>query len=301
MTSSARCAVAVFAVSLLAAAGSAAADEGLVFQAIDTPPVDPAPVTRSGELAPRFTDVTADTLMVPFFRFDRGNITGETTLIAVRNASNEAHDVIITYWVDHVFDPMAEPDLVQSLSLVPNKVVPINLRDLPELDGGADNDNIIKGWLMVEHAEGVGDSLSADWFQVDPDEDFATGGRMIDIDHTGTCSQWDFRYITGSGFDGGTELRVFIDTPLGLGTPSFSVSFYSEAGAFLGGVSAITNRQVADINVETELFPFLPAPPPDSGSMEITFSGGTNGGIVLGTYSAEGRYSVGLNGTCIVP
>ncbi|HEX6200406.1 MAG TPA: hypothetical protein VF150_09090 [Thermoanaerobaculia bacterium] len=301
MISSARCAVTVFAVSLLAAAGSAAADEGLFFQAIDTPPADPASVTRSGELVPRFTDVTADALMVPFFRIDRGTPGGETTLIAIRNASDQAHDVTISYWVDHVFDPLAEPDLIQDFSLVSDEVVPINLRDLPELDGGGDNDDIIKGWLMVEHEDGVGDPLSADWFQVDTTQNFATGGRMVDIDHTSTCSQWDFRYITGGGFDGGTELRVFIDTPLGLGTPSFSVSFFSEAGAFLGGVSAVTNRQVADINVETELFPMLPAPPPDSGSMVITFSGGTNGGIVLGTYSAEERYSVGLNGTCLVP
>ena len=294
-------AVSVLALSLPLAAGSAAADEGVVFEAVASPPVEPAPVAPSGELAPRYTDVTADAFMVPFFRFERGNLTGETTLIAIRNASDQAHDVDVTYWVDHVFDPDAEPDLVQSFSLIADEVVTLNLRDLAELDGGAGDDNIIKGWLMVQHRDATGDPLSADWFQVDPGENFATGGRMIDIDHTYTCAQWDFRYITGSGFEGGTELRVFIDTPLGLGTPSFNVSFFSEAGAFLGSVNAVTNRQVADVDVEAELLSLLPGSLPENGSMVITFSEGTNGGIVLGTYSAEDRYSIGLNGTCIVP
>lgn len=301
MSSSACRALGVSTVFLLFLTGLAGAQEGPVFRVTDTPHVDPASVTGDGELAPRFTDVSGDSFMVPFFRVDRGNPVGETTLIAVRNAGDQPHDVNISYWVDHVFDPMATPDLVQSFTLAPDEVVPINLRDLPEITGGAEGDNLVKGWLMVEHVEGVGDSLSADWFLVNPGQNFATGGRMIDTDHTFTCTQWDFRYITGGEFDGGTELGVFIDTPLGPGTPSFNVSFFSEAGEFLGGISASTNRQVADIDVEAELLSLLPGSPPSSGSMVITFSGGTNGGLVTGTYSAEDRYSIGLNGTCIVP
>jgi hypothetical protein len=301
MISSARCAAAVFALSLLVLAGAAGAQDGFTLRATDAPHAEPASVTGGGDLAPRATDFPADSFMVPLFRVDRGNPFGETTLIAVRNVTDQGHDVNISYWVDHAFDPFGDPDLIQSFSLSPGQTVPINLRDLPEITGGQGGDDLVRGWLIVEHGDGVGDALSADWFQVNPDQNFATGGRMVDTDHSYTCTQWDFRYITGGAFDGGTRLGVFIDTPLGFGTPSFTVDFISEAGAFQGAVIVSTNRQVLELDVESDLLALLAGSPPDSGGMVITFAGGTNGGLVTGTYSAEDRYSIGLNGACIVP
>lgn len=301
MIPGARCAVAVLALSPLVLAGAAGAQDGPILRATDAPHAGPVSVTGGGELAPRATDFPADSFMVPLFRVDRGNTFGETTLIAVRNVTDQAHDVNISYWVDHAFDPFGDPDLLQNVTLDPRETITINLRDLPEITGGAGGDALVRGWLMVEHGDSVGDTLSTDWFQVNPSQNFATGGRMVDTDHTYTCTQWDFRYITGGGFDGGTRLGVFIDTPLGLGTPSFTVDFYSEAGTFFGGVAFPTNRQVVELDVETDIMPFLGGTPPTSGGLVITFESGTNGGIVTGTYSAEDRYSIGLNGACILP
>jgi hypothetical protein len=34
--------------------------------------------------------------------------------------------------------------------------------------------------------------------------------------------------------------------------------------------------------------------------MEIVFQGGTNGGLVRASYRAQGQFSVGLDGSCLV-
>jgi hypothetical protein len=300
MSSSARRAFAVFFVTLLITAGAAGAQEELVLRVTESPQARPASATGGGELAARFTDVPGDAFMVPLFRVDRSTFLSETTLIAVRNVTDQAHDVRIAYFIDHDFSPGANPDLVQNRSLSPGQIVTFNLRDLPEITGGAGGDDLVRGWLLVEHGDAVGDALSADWFRVDPGQNFATGDRMVDIDHSSTCAQWDFRYLTGGAFDGGTRLGIFVDTPLGPGTPSFTVDFFSEAGAFLGGIERAANRQVVELDI-ANLLAQLPGSPPGVGGMVITFAGGTNGGLVTGTYSAEDRYSIGLDGTCLVP
>lgn len=283
----------------LVLAGAAAAEEGLSFRATQ---VVPSPTGSA--VAPKFTDEPADAFMLPMFKLDRSNAQGETTLIAVRNTTDQGHDLSIEYWVDGAFSPSDTPDLVQSFSLNPHQVKTINLRDLPEITGGAGGDAVIRGWLRVDHADGVGDVFSADWFRVNPAEDFASGGRMVDVDHSGLCTFWDLRYLIGSGFDGGTRLEVFVDTPLGGNTstddPSFTVVFIDEAGVPQGGVDVFSSRQVAELDVE-ELLAVLPGTPAQLGAMEITFHTGTNGGLVTGTYRAEGRYSIGLNATCLVP
>ncbi len=300
MISRAYRAVAVSAATLFVLAGSAGAQDGPTFRVVEKPAEDPASVTARAQLAPRFTDQRADAFMLPLFRVDRASPGGETTLIAVRNSTGQAHGVDIAYFVDHVFTPGADPDLVQPFTLQPHEVVTVNLRDLPEITGGQGGDALVRGWVMVSHSEGVGDTLSADWLRVNPDQDFATGGRMIDIDHTYTCTQWDLRYLIDGGFSGGTRLEIFTDTPLAGSDPSFLVTFYDEPGNHQGTVAVFTARQVEEIDV-SELLASLPGTPSSFGSMVVTFQGGTNGGMVSGAYNAEDRYSVGINGSCIVP
>lgn len=287
--------------SLLLVTGSASSAEGATLRTVDSPRETPASVTGGGLLA-KYSNEAADVFIVPFFKVDRSNAQGETTLIAVRNATDDAHDVRISYFVDRIFP--SSPDLVQTFSLIPDEVRTFNLRDLPQISGGQGGDAVVRGWILVEHADGHGDSFSADWFRVNPAEDFATGDRMVDVDHSGTCTQWDFRYLIGGSFDGGTRLELFIDTPLGgnpaTHSPSATLEFYSESGTFLGALELFTNRQVEEIDVAAELAD-LPGSPASFGSMVITFEPGTNGGLVAGTYRAESRYSVGLTGTCIVP
>lgn len=287
--------------SLLLVTGTARADDGVSFRTTDAPREDPASATGGG-LAAKYTDEAADLFIVPFFKVDRSNANGETTLIAVRNTTDVPHDVRVSYFVDRIFP--SSPDLVQNFSLSANQVRTFNLRDLPEISGGQGGDAIVRGWLMVEHLDGFGDGLSADWLRVNPAEDFATGGRMVDADHSYTCTQWDLRYLVGGNFSGGTRLELFIDAPLGANPAvhpaSVTIDFYSEPGTFLGGREIFTNRQVLELNVANQLAA-LPGSPSSFGSMVITFESGTNGGLVTGTYRADGRYSVGLNGTCLVP
>lgn len=304
MTSSASRALSVVSLSLallalVVAAGPAAAEDGVTFRTVDSAPVNPASVTAPGAgVVAKFTDDAADVWMVPFFKVDRSNADGETTLIAVRNVTDLPHDVRISYFVDRIFP--SSPDRVQIISLIPDEVATVNLRDLPQITGGQGGDAIIRGWLMLEHTDGGGDVFSADWLRVNPAEDFATGDRMVDVDHSYTCTQWDLRYLVGGAFSGGTRLELFIDTPQGGSTPSATVAFYSEPGSFLGARQLFTNRQVVEVNVADRLAE-LPGSPSSFGSMVITFEPGTNGGLVSGSYRADNRYSVGLNGTCLVP
>ena len=301
MTHSAARALALFSLSLLLATGAAAAaDEAYVLAPGEAPPENTVSVTRDGAVLPRFSDGPRDAFMVPMFKIDRRSIAAETTLIAVRNHTTSPHDVRISYFVDRIFDPGADPDLVQNFSLTPNEIRTVNLRDLPELTGGAGGDAVIRGWLMVEHADGAGDALTADWFRADDAENFAGGDRMVDIDTSYTCTRWDFRYLVGGLFTGGTRLDVFIDTPLGFGTPSFTITFFNEAGATQGTVTVSTNRQVVELDV-ADLLDLLAGSPSPFGGMEITFLAGTNGGLVMGTYRASGRLSVSMDGTCLVP
>lgn len=286
-------------VPILAPGAAAGADEEVFLWRGEPLPENPVSVTRNGTVVPRFSDARRDIFMVPMFKVDRSSIFAETTLIAIRNPTDQAHDVDISYFVDHVFSPAADPDLVQSISLEPNEIRTFNLRDLPEITGGQGNDQIIRGWLMVEHADGAGDALSADWFRADDTENFAGGDRMVDIDASYTCTLWDFRYLAGGLFDGGTRLDVFIDTPLGPGTPSFFITFFDEAGNDLGTVGVDAARQVRELDV-SDLLDLLPGSPSPFGGMEILFQSGTNGGLVMGTYRASGRLSVSMDGTCLV-
>lgn len=292
-------ALALFSLSFVLAAGAATAADDEVFLWQGEVPENPASVTRDGAVRPRFSDGPRDVFMVPMFKVDRSSIAAETTLIAVRNHTDQAHDVDVSYFVDRIFDPMAEPDLVQSFSLVPNEIRTVNLRDLPELTGGEGGDAVIRGWLLVEHADGSGNALTADWFRADDAENFAGGDRMVDVDTSYTCTQWDFRYLVGGLFTGGTRLDVFIDTPLGPGTPSFVINFFDEEGNPQGTVGVVANRQVRELDV-ADLLAELPGSPSPFGAMEIIFQPGTNGGLVMGTYRASGRLSVSMDGTCIV-
>jgi hypothetical protein len=216
---------------LLVTGTAAGADDGVILQLGAAPPAGSVSVTRDARLAPRFTDSPRDVFMLPMFKVDRSGPTAETTLIAIRNVTDQSHDVEVSYFVDRIFDPPMMPDLVETFTLAAKQIQTINLRDLPEITGGQGGDAIIRGWLKVEHGDAaIGDVLSADWFRADDAQNFATDDRMVDVDSSYTCALWDLRYLVGGSFDGGTRLEVFIDTPLGFGTPSFSVSFFNEAG-----------------------------------------------------------------------
>lgn len=303
----------VLALSLLSlvAAPAAAIDvsgPGVAFRLGPLPPDEPSSVTagEGARFSARLAERATTSLMVPFFKVDRARGAGESTLYAIRNTSATAtHSVTVSYWVDHRFDPAADPDRVQTFQLGPREVRTVNLRDVPQLEGGAGDDSLVRGWLVAEQTTGSTAVLSGDWFRLTPDQDFATGGRMLDAAASPyTCTKWDQRFLVGGAFSGGTRLEVFVDTPLGShpGTdaPSFVITFTNEAGTVQGSaVEVFTDRQVMELDVAT-LRAMLPDPRPAFGALEIVFQPGSGGGVVSGSYSARGRYSVELDGTCLV-
>jgi len=80
--------------------------------------------------------------------------------------------------------------------------------------------------------------------------------------------------------------------------PQVVMEFRDETGAFVATieVSTIVNVLELPLSILTELIPT--APP--FGSVEILFPPATMGGFVAGIYSAEGRFSIGMEGTCLV-
>lgn len=300
----------VLALLLLTAASAAAIDvsqPGVALRLGPLPPDDPASVTGGAGLVSRAAERATTALMVPFFKIDRASAAGETTLYAVRNTSATAtHRVVVSYRVDWPFDPSGEPDHVQTFELGPRQVRTVNLRDVPQLDGGAGGDAMVRGSLVARQTTGSAPALSGDWFRLIPGQDFATGGRMVDAAADPyTCTQWDLRFLVGGAFSGGTRLEVFVDTPLGShpGTdaPSLVIAFTDEAGTLQGSaVEVFTDRQVLELDVGA-LRTMLPAPRPAFGALEIAFQPGSGGGLVSGSYRAEGRYAAEVDGTCLVP
>lgn len=296
---------------LLAAVPATAVDvsgPGVAFRLGPLPPDEPSSVTGGdgARFSARLAERATTSLMVPFFKVDRARGAGESTLYAIRNTSaTTTHSVRVSYWVDHRFDPAADPDRVQTFQLGPRQVQTVNLRDVPQLDGGAGGDAMVRGWLVAEQTTGSNPALSGDWFRVTPGQDFATGGRMLDASASPyTCTKWDQRFLVGGAFSGGTRLEVFVDTPLGshpgTDSPSLVITFTNEAGTVQGSaVEVFTDRQVMELDVAT-LRAMLPAPRPAYGALEIVFQPGSGGGVVSGSYRAEGRYSVEVDGTCLV-
>lgn len=287
------------------AAAGAVSQPGVTLRVGPLPPDEPTSVTGGKALVARSVERPTSALMVPFFKVDRSRPGGESTLYAIRNTSTSTtHRVVVSYWVDWPFDPQADPDRTQTFDLAPRQIRTVNLRDVSGLTGGAGGDAMVQGWLVAEQTTGSTGALSGDWFRVVPDQDFATGARMVDASSSpSTCTRWDLRFMSGGAFSGGTRLEFFVDTPLGshAGTdaPSAVITFTDEAGTVLGSaVEVFTDRQVVELDVSA-LRAMLPRPRPAFGAIEVAFQPGSGGGLVSGSYRASGRFSVGVDGTCV--
>lgn len=232
-------------------------------------------------------------LILPIFRVDREAAGGTTTLWAVRNADTSSTTIQVAY-LDEFLDTFA----TRSYTLDPTEVRTVNLRDVPGLPF-ADLEGISRGMAIITGP--VGADLSGDFFQVDPAGNFATGDRLVDAEDLYLCDLWDIRYLQGGIFTGGTVLTMLLNQvgPMGpMDDPQVSMEFRDEAGGFIGviDVYAIVNVLELPLSILTELIPTA-AP---FGSVEILFPPATMGGFVAGIYSAEGRFSIGMEGTCLV-
>lgn len=230
----------------------------------------------------------ADSLFVPFFEVDTGDPAGTTTLFAVRNISSDGVSLEIRY-----MSGTGQLLRTELAGLDAQETFTRNVRDV----SGLPDDFLgrARGFIEVRLLSADDGSsaphLVGDYLQVDVGDAFATGERMVTDDDF--CEEQELRFLD---FGAGTELRFLIRNPRGSDDgsdpPSVTVRTYAEDGTLLDERDLFTDAQAFELTAgvfTTESF----------GTLVFDFAN-SGGGVVYGEYSADGKFSVGLNGACTV-
>jgi uncharacterized repeat protein (TIGR01451 family) len=271
-------------------------------------------------------NVPSSDLLLPYFEVDGANQGGLTTLFAVGNATEKPVDVLAT-----VYTNWGIPILEVPITLQAREVRTVNLRDwfrsggnpaktlsadeLKHLAAAASGrpspkDNLyyateirpelLVGYVVVRTQGTRPDALWGDWFNVDVSGNLARGDVLANIDRStgcpGLCQRHLVRYLTGGGFDGGTEVIVWRATA---GKPSANAGagpkMQADATAFDEPGLPIENRQLALLPVEKIVVSELGLRKP-FGSLDIESEEET---FMAVQHTAENRYSVGLTTYCL--
>lgn len=272
----------------LAIVAAATAQAQVVITPLDEVPDFAAP-GPDPKPAPK-VDSPFSELVLPYFENDVNGSTFTSTLFAVRNPSiSGSATATVSY-----FDLEGNLSATENLSLGPAAVFTRNLRDVPGL--ALDPDGFSRGFAVIQ----ADNPLSGDTFHVDPVGNFATGDRLIGMSEL--CLSWDFRFLQGGPFDGGTTLEIFVDTPLGTDPsdpPTVAVVVYNEDGQAFGTVGLRMAQNSVSVPVGNILAALPGSIGPSFGSLWLVFSPASGGGHIQGFYTAEDRYSSGLKGSCI--
>lgn len=229
-------------------------------------------------------------VFVPTFRVDTTDPGGETTLFALRNTDPAASHIVNLQY----FDDRNRTFHFDSFTLDPFEVKPINLRDVRRIHDVAGPNGISSGLVVITASTFI---LSGDYFQVDPANDFASGGRLVDI--RDFCQLLGIRFLNGGAFTGGTEYRWLTNSPKGddpsTDEPTFKVNVHDEAGDLLYTMNGYT-ASYANTFTADEVVGSLPA-----GSLSVFIEDDSRhgGGALTGTFSASGRFSVGVEAVCM--
>ncbi|MEO1370095.1 MAG: hypothetical protein AAFX50_23175, partial [Acidobacteriota bacterium] len=177
-------------------------------------------------------------------------------------------------------------------ALLPKETWVLNLRTV--VVNSADADGFIRGWARI-FAPG---NISADYFQFNPGQDFATGGVPVDIDGGEFCETVKSRFLVGGTFDGGTLITFMQDQALGSDPmndpPSITGTVYLEDATPAGTFEIFTDRLTLEVNAEDQLMPGV-----NFGSMDVVFQNNFTGGFAFTEYKANNRFSVGLKSICL--
>jgi len=266
-------------------------------------------------------------LLLPYFEVDLES-SGVTTLFAVGNAAVKPVDVLATLHTNWGIAILDVP-----LTLQPNEIRTVNLRDWFHTGGdpkkivapaelehlaaavsgqASPKDNMYYS-SAVQSGRAVGsvtlrtrgsrpEALWGDWFVVDSAGDLARGDVLVDIgsatDRGGLCRRHLLRYLSGGGFDGGTEVIIWRET---VGKPSASPDgadrgrLSSKAAAFSEPGLPVEDRELALLPLEkisvTELGLQEPFGALDIETEEATF--------IAVQHTAENRYSVAFQAHCL--
>jgi len=233
--------------------------------------------------------VYLESLLVPSYLVDTLSPGGTTTLYAVRNLTGGTVDADVEY-----FNVLGTSLRTDTFTLDPDETHTANVRDVSGLP--ADVDGYTRGYIEISTA---GDPhmtpvLGGDFFQVDVDDNFATGDKMVRR-LTDLCSESSVRFLAFPFAGSGTRLSVWIANPRGdgVGDPeSFSVQVFDENGIPQGLPTAFhTSNHALELHA-SDLAGALPF-----GFLRFDFTS-SNGGVVYAEAQAEGRYSVGMTGQC---
>jgi hypothetical protein len=271
-------------------------------------------------------NVPSSDLLLPYFEVDGANPGGLTTLFAVGNATDKPVDVLAT-----VFTNWGIPILDVPFALQPHEVRTVNLRDwfreggnptkaLAALEvkhltaaasgqpspkdnlyyGSEVRPDLVVGYVILRTQNNRPDALWGDWFNVDVSGNLARGDVLANIDRStgcpGVCQRHLLRYLTGGGFDGGTEVIVWRETQ---GKPSANpeagIKMQADATAFNEPGLPIENRELALLPVQKVVISELGFKEP-FGSLDLV----TGDDVFIAVqHTAENRYSVGLTTYCL--
>lgn len=228
--------------------------------------------------------------LLPWFEVDRRSAGGRTTLLSIRNTrTGQTNDVTVS-----IASTSGKLLSRREHRLDPAEILTLNLRDVPEIRAG--RSGLAHGYVLVESTR----PTTADFFAVTPSENSATGGRLAES----VCTIWDLRFLAAGVFSGGTEIQLFVVNPLGASqttdTPSAVIGVTDEDGRVLGTVNLWTESNVV-ITTAREILAKLGGRRrvPGFGGLVITFADEADRGHVQGTFSAQGRFSIGLPGSCL--
>jgi hypothetical protein len=240
------------------------------------------------------TSIPSARLLLPLYEVDTTDLSGTTTLFALRNQGNTPLDVTIEYF--EADGPQA-PFHSENLNLASREVKTFNVRGAPGLDPEADG--FARGFVMIESMT-EGARLMGDTFQLTPNQDFGSGTRLLNIapssSHNDLCNTFSMRFLNGGGFDSGTTYIVWVDlpSPPALGDPIFSINAWGEDGSLLLNREFQGDKVAFQVTAEDLLAPTVNT---NFGAIDFQFSNDAVGHISA-VLSASGRYSVGYEATC---
>ena len=225
----------------------------------------------------------ADTLLLPFFLVDRNSPGGTQTLYAVRNLTGGTVDADVEY-----FTVGGASQTTDSFTLDADETRTVSLRNVPGL--AADGNGFARGFVKIVTTGNADRTpvLAGDFFQVDVDGNFATGDELVR--QAEVCTEASIRFLD---FGAGTRLTVWITHPRGGGgnPASFTVQAFAEDGTPAGSpIPVKTNLHALELQASD--FTGL-----QFGTLKFDFTNSL-GGTVYAEYSADGKFSVGLNSEC---
>lgn len=240
------------------------------------------------------TSTPSSRLLLPYYEVDTTNLSGVTTLFAVRNQTSASAAVTVRYFEA---DGPQTPFFSENLTLDPRSVQTFNVRGATGLDPGPDG--IARGFVVIE-SETEGARLMGDTFRLTPNQDFGSGTRLLDIapgsSNNDLCNTFSMRFLNGGGFDSGTTYVVFVDLPAPPepGDTVFSINAWGEDGSLLLNRQFQGDQVAFQVTAEDLLQPTVNI---DFGAIDFQFSDGALG-HVSAILSASGRYSVGYEAIC---